>query len=83
MNMDTEPARIIGLLTTLVGAVIPIVAVSLGWTDQLAEQWQQAIVAVIPIVIIYGGFELTRAKVVSPATNRKDVEAALHDDSLR
>ena len=79
MNMDTEPARIIGLLTTLIGAVIPLLAVSLGWTDQLAEQWQKALVALVPIIIIYGGFEVTRRNVVSPATNRTEVDAALHE----
>jgi hypothetical protein len=78
MDMQTEPARIIGLITTAIGAGIPLVAVSLGWTDQLAETWQQFLVALVPLFIIYGGFELTRSKVVSPKTYAADVDEALH-----
>ena len=78
MNLSTEPARIIGLLTTAIGAGIPIVALSLGWTDQLAETWQQFLVALVPLLIIYGGFELTRGKVYSPKTYDADVNDALH-----
>lgn len=74
MNLETEPARIIGLLTTAIGAGIPLLAVSFGWTDQLTEQWQQFLAALVPIIVIYGGFELTRHRVYSPATYKRDVE---------
>jgi len=77
MNMETEPARIIGLLTTAIGAGLPLVAISLGWTDALTEQWQQFLVALVPIIIIYGGFEVTRSRVFSPSTYERDVDDAL------
>ena len=77
MNMQTEPARIIGLVTVAIGAGIPLVALSLGWTDQLTEQWQQFLVALVPLLVIYGGFEFTRSRVDSPATVDDKVATAL------
>ncbi len=79
-SMDTEPARIIGLLTTAIGAGLPLVAISLGWTDALTEQWQQFLAALVPLLVIYGGFEVTRSKVFSPATHREDVDQALMEE---
>ena len=83
MNMETEPARIIGLITTMIGAGLPLVAISLGWTDALTEQWQKFLVSIVPLIIIYGGFEVTRGKVISPATYKKDVDAALMEEPPR
>lgn len=79
VSMETEPARLIGLLTTAIAAGLPLVAVSLGWTDQLTETWQQFLAAVVPLLVIYGGFEATRRKVISPRTYREDVDKALKE----
>lgn len=79
MNMETEPARIIGLLTTLIGTAIPLIAMSLGWTDVEAEMWQKFLVALMTVVVIYGGFEITRGNVWSPASHNREVEDALNE----
>lgn len=77
ISMDTEPARIIGLLTTLIGTAIPLISMQLGWTANEAELWQNFLVAAVTVVVIYGGFEVTRGRVFSPATHREDVDRAL------
>lgn len=80
VSMDTEPARIIGLLTTLIGTAIPLISMQLGWTANEAELWQNFLVAAVTVVVIYGGFEVTRGRVFSPKTYRDGVDEALMEE---
>lgn len=77
MNMQTEPAIIIGAIGAVITAAIPLLARTFGWTEDIAQEWQ----TLLNTLLILGGILLTavviRAKVVSPATYKEDVQTAL------
>ena len=67
MNMQEEPARIIGIITAFVTTVI---ALAVAFGVEMSQDQQNAIFAFIPAsyAMIALVVELTRSRVSSPAT---------------
>jgi len=71
MNLQTEPAVIIGAIGGIITALIPLLAKQFGWTDDVATEWKNLLEA----VLVFVGFLITaffiRRGVYSPATVAK------------
>jgi hypothetical protein len=72
--MRNEPALIIGALEAAVIAVIGLLAVILGWDDNLKVAAVSAGAAIVAVI----GAVWTRSSVYSPATYDADVNTALY-----
>lgn len=71
--MQREPAIIIGAIATVLNAAVGLIAVILGWDEELTV----AAVAAVNAIITFIGAILIRGRVYSPATHAADVESAL------
>jgi len=77
MNMQTEPSIIIGAVGALITAVVPLLAKTFGWTDELASEWEAMLQAAWVVLGILVTAFVIRSKVFSPATYKEDVQTAL------
>lgn len=75
--MQTEPAVIIGAVGTFISALVPLLAKSFGWTDDLAAEWEAVLLAGWTVVSMLITVLLIRQRVYSPATHDADVHDAL------
>lgn len=73
--MRSEPAILIGAAEAAVIAVLGVLAIVLGWDDELAA----AVVAAAAAIVALLGAVWTRSQVYSPATYDADMDAALRD----
>lgn len=80
INMNTEPSVIIGAVGAIITAAVPILAKALGWTDEIAAEWETLLLAVWTVVGMLVTAFVIRQKVVSPATHDAKVEEALLTD---
>jgi len=64
--MKSEPVAIIGAIMAVVMALITFGVIS--WSDLQVDAFEQALVALVPIVIVGIGSAVQRAKVFSPKT---------------
>lgn len=76
MNLQTEPSLIIGAVTALITAGVPLLARTFGWTDDLTADWETFLLAAWTVIAVIVGATLTRSRVFSPATHEADVAAA-------
>ena len=75
--MQTEPAVIIGSVGAFIIALVPLLARTFGWTDDLSKEWETMLLAAWTVI---GGLItafLIRSRVYSPATHDADVQDAL------
>lgn len=71
MNMQTEPSIIIGAVGALITAVVPILAKTFGWTDELASEWETLLQAAWVVLGMVITALLIRSRVWSPASVAK------------
>lgn len=72
--MQREPAIVIASVIAVANAAVGLIAVILGWDEQLTV----AAVAAVNAVLTFIGGVWTRGSVYSPATYAADVDAALY-----
>lgn len=72
--MRTEPALLIGAIIAVANTLVGLVAVLLGWDEDL----KIAAVAAVNAVMTFIGALITRSQVYAPATYEADVEEALY-----
>lgn len=80
INMQTEPSVIIGSVGAVIVAAIPLLAKALGWTDEIAAEWETLLLAIWTVVGMLVTAFVIRQRVVSPATHEAEVEEALQTE---
>ena len=75
--MNTEPALIIGAIGTFISTCIPLLAVTFGWTDELASEVEAMLLAAWTVLSMLITMLVIRANVWSPASHEREVEAAV------
>jgi len=74
--MNTEPAILIGAVGTFISTLIPLMALSFGWTDELASEVEAMLLAAWTVLSMLITILVIRANVWSPASHEREVEAA-------
>jgi hypothetical protein len=81
VNMSNEPTRIVGYVTTMVGAIIGVlIAFGINIDDDQRNALLTAIGAFVPVAIVM--VELIRSRVVSPAATGEAVAIAKRIDPM-
>jgi hypothetical protein len=74
--VKTEPAILIGAVGTFISTLIPLMAISFGWTDELASEVEAMLLAAWTVLSMLITMLIIRANVWSPASHEAAVTAA-------